>query len=618
MEPDEPLSQDFSRLSIASHGFRDFDYASLPLNPETSHIRILSLQVIPSSVEVHDVPIKCSLSVASLEDNPSYFALSYVWGDPVRCREIIVNGQRSTITANLEIALRRLSSWFQENHFVDEDGTVSMWIDSICINQDDVTEKSSQVSKMGDIFSRATRVIAWLGEASDDSDAAVECLRFLAGLNPATIQLERVENHPGLAAGPALCRWFQRPYFKRIWILQELVLAKRVNLVCGMASIDGDSATQALEAFEKLQDFDVKRLLSSIYSEPSWLFYGELPTAMFRMRTSFANDKKFHLAQRLVIFRNRGLQASDKRDYIYGYLSIGPDAEQLDIQPDYSQPWPSVFQDATEKILKQGWLEFRGDSSMPNVLSIILASCRTQPHIELPGWVPDWSSTEPVNSQHLVRESCLQLYRAAGISCDSQASSPSETDGKTLRVYGVLHGSIESIGPLEEECEERATEGPWYNKWLASAMELAEEVYQGYEDYIEAVARTLVCDTSHTHGTIRVHPDQYSILKDVFTGIMKDPEHPPTHVDWPSCSSEMIYRSNEARAFNTSSKALGLGPLTIQLGDEVWIIIGVCVPMVLRKNGKGEHTIVGPAYVHGIMDGEFFEGTDERESISLV
>ncbi|KAJ3543656.1 hypothetical protein NM208_g3461 [Fusarium decemcellulare] len=208
MEPGESIGKDFSRLSMASDGSRDFDYASLPLNPQTHEIRILSLQVNPLSTKTHEVPIRCSLSVASLEDNPSYFALSYVWGDPVRCREIIVNGRRSSITSNLDIALRRLSGWFQANDFVDDDGTVSMWIDSICINQDDVTEKSSQVSKMGDIFSRATRVIAWLGEASDDSDAAMECLRFLAGLDPATIQLERVEDHPGLAAGPALCRWF--------------------------------------------------------------------------------------------------------------------------------------------------------------------------------------------------------------------------------------------------------------------------------------------------------------------------------------------------------------------------------------------------------------------------
>ncbi|KAF5012854.1 hypothetical protein FDECE_1144 [Fusarium decemcellulare] len=603
MEPDESFSKDFSRLRMVSDGSRDFDYASLPLNPETDHIRILSLQVNPSSVEEHDVPIKCSLSVASLEDNPSYFALSYVWGDPVRCRDIIVNGQRSTITANLEIALRRLSSWFQENHFVDEDGTVSMWIDSICINQETSPKKA---------------LIAWLGEASDDSDAAMECLRFLAGLDPATIQLERVEDHPGLAAGPALCRWFERPYFKRIWILQELVLAKRVNLACGMASIDGDSAAQAFEVFAELEDIDSKRVLSSPYPERSWLSHGEPPVRIFRTRASFANDFGFPLAERLLIFRHQGLQASDKRDYIYGYLGLGVDVEQLDIQPDYSQPWPIIFQDVTEKKLEPGSLEFRGKNNMPNVLSVILASCGTEPHMELPSWVPDWSSTERVNSHPVVMESFLRLYRAAGASCYSHSPSSSESYGKTLRVYGVLHGSIESIGPLQEACQERATGEPWYNEWLASAMKLAEEVSQGYDDYIEAVARTLVCDTSLAHGTTRVHPDQYSILKDVFTGIMKDPEHPPTPVGWPPCYTEMIIRSNEARVFNTSTKALGLGPLTIQTGDEVWIIIGVCVPMVLRKNGKGEHTIVGPAYVHGIMDGELLEATDERESILLV
>ncbi|KAJ3543657.1 hypothetical protein NM208_g3460 [Fusarium decemcellulare] len=243
-----------------------------------------------------------------------------------------------------------------------------------------------------------------------------------------------------------------------------------------MASIDGDSAAQALEVFAELQDSDTKRVLSSPYPERGWLSHGEPPMRIFRTRTSFANDFGFPLAERLLTFRHQGLQASDKRDYIYGYLGIGGDVEQLDIQPDYSQPWPIIFQDVTEKMLEQGSLEFRGKSNMPNILSIILASCRTEPHMDLPGWVPDWSSTKPVDLRPVVMESFLRLYRAAGASCYSHSPSPSESYGKTLRVYGVLHGSIESIGPLREECQERATEEPWYTEWLASAMELAEEV----------------------------------------------------------------------------------------------------------------------------------------------
>jgi hypothetical protein len=89
--------------------------------------------------------IQCALDPVSLNVNPSYFALSYCWGDAKARTEIKVNGQQVSVTKSLECALRYLRK-------VDED--VVIWADAICINQQDTAEKSAQVSMMGDIYAK--------------------------------------------------------------------------------------------------------------------------------------------------------------------------------------------------------------------------------------------------------------------------------------------------------------------------------------------------------------------------------------------------------------------------------------------------------------------------------
>ncbi|KAF2496771.1 hypothetical protein BU16DRAFT_458540 [Lophium mytilinum] len=119
------------------------------------------LRLIPGS---GSDTIACEDVVVSFVDTkrPSYYALSYVWGDPKDTKPIMFNGSPFWITQNLWRALRQLRA----------DKTVSktlIWIDSICINQNDLQERNHQVSAMGQLYSSAAEVIVWLGEGSDQS-----------------------------------------------------------------------------------------------------------------------------------------------------------------------------------------------------------------------------------------------------------------------------------------------------------------------------------------------------------------------------------------------------------------------------------------------------------------
>jgi hypothetical protein len=105
----------------------------------------------------------------------SYMALSYAWGLPIM-REIFVNKQSFQATENLEAALRalRCNATLTKRY--------KFWIDAICINQNDISERNRQVKRMQEIYSKANDVIVWLGNEADGSDKAMKFVNVLSGL----------------------------------------------------------------------------------------------------------------------------------------------------------------------------------------------------------------------------------------------------------------------------------------------------------------------------------------------------------------------------------------------------------------------------------------------------
>lgn len=107
--------------------------------------------------------VVCKLAIKSLFECPRYTALSYSWGDHNSTRCIWLDGRVEQVTASLEVALRELA----------ERGVETVWVDALCIAQSDTYEKVYQLGQMGTIFSKAAKVVAWLGPAAEDSDVAM-------------------------------------------------------------------------------------------------------------------------------------------------------------------------------------------------------------------------------------------------------------------------------------------------------------------------------------------------------------------------------------------------------------------------------------------------------------
>ena len=141
--------------------------AYTPLDPDRRFVRLIHLS--PASTE--DETIRCRFTVVSLDDEPQYEALSYVWGDGNDTRSIEVDGYSMPTTANLHVALRYLRL---------RDQAQTLWVDALCNNQSDLRERTQQVSLMCSIYGQASQVVVWLGEGWPGSDMAMEFMRELA------------------------------------------------------------------------------------------------------------------------------------------------------------------------------------------------------------------------------------------------------------------------------------------------------------------------------------------------------------------------------------------------------------------------------------------------------
>ena len=223
-----------------------------PLNEAKREIRLMTLFAGARGDSISIELNTTSLDAVGGSSIPNYEALSYAWGSEDRPANITVhdfsaakNGSL-TITQNLAEALQ---------HLRYEDRGRILWIDAICVNQQNLAERSSQVQLMVDIYSLAKLVVAWLGPADDDSSLAMELLsslgsRFKVDWTSYTIlSLTEEDKHLADRSRPlpydlqecsAIVSLLRRSWFWRIWIRQEIQKANAAVLLCGSSTISWD------------------------------------------------------------------------------------------------------------------------------------------------------------------------------------------------------------------------------------------------------------------------------------------------------------------------------------------------------------------------------------------
>ncbi|KAK3670066.1 hypothetical protein LTR78_010006 [Recurvomyces mirabilis] len=310
------------------------------------------LDLLPGSW--HDA-LAVTIQVVSLDTSPTYKALSYVWGPSTEGRSVVMDGTHGMpITDNLHRGLRRIRQ---------ERNITTLWIDAICINQDDVGEKSQQVAMMGDIYRTATDTIVWLGESERTSSIHLRpvfasLVSFEYYLHSWTSDIywmvqQYVASHSGAVQAAAEHHEADRvpPWYSRAWTVQEFILSRNVHLYWGRAKIKYSRSTLPYDMvmvvspgiISKARDrcgvdvFDIKHRLNILEA-----FRG----------SDFAGQRLLDAYN--ALFTYSGLpQATDPRDRVHSVLGLIDAEEARLIGVDYNLTCEQVSAKATFASIKR-------------------------------------------------------------------------------------------------------------------------------------------------------------------------------------------------------------------------------------------------------------------------
>ncbi|RDW64095.1 hypothetical protein BP5796_10597 [Coleophoma crateriformis] len=302
----------------------------------TDSIRLL--RILPSKDT--DAPLQVQLFDyildGTLEETHPYEALSYVWGNLGTSCSIFVHKYDSPryilpITSNLHKALLHLRYPVLER---------VIWVDAICINQNDNKEKEQQIRLMYKIFTHANCVLVWLGEEADDSDQVLEELRVTGRKKAANFAYEETVQE-------SVVKLLRRDWFLRIWVLQEVAAARRIQILYGRSKIDGyafclamDSLRKSVEAHNELQT------LQSAIRSITYLIRGAI-FRPYRQTLGTVSEAICPLGELVDMFRTH--QASKPQDKVYALLGMSSDDMNSDdmskpnLLPDYSVPYEELL-----------------------------------------------------------------------------------------------------------------------------------------------------------------------------------------------------------------------------------------------------------------------------------
>jgi hypothetical protein len=256
--------------------------------------------------------------IAKASEKREYEALSYTWGNANKTAEISIQDMTVNVTQSLALALRNLRS---------PDTPRTLWIDSICINQNDIAEKNSQIQLMPFIYERAKNVVIWLGEATQDSPIGLQILKYLASSQQPSARPPWKSLPPELAQR-GLQDILDREWFRRIWVVQEAALSQIATITCGPHTFSWNSNDcTAVRRF--------MRMIKFAELSPTWkqagleqINFGPL-MELLDLQIGLQLDREHGTTHRQasdildIAYEMRHRSSTDPRDKIFALAGIG-------------------------------------------------------------------------------------------------------------------------------------------------------------------------------------------------------------------------------------------------------------------------------------------------------
>ncbi|KAK3332728.1 heterokaryon incompatibility protein-domain-containing protein [Cercophora scortea] len=563
-----------------------------------------------------------------------YEAVSYAWGDEPHDQRILLNGRPFLVSLTLKQAIGRLRR---------EDRPREVWIDAICIDQHNPREKANQIRQMHHIFAGAEQVVVWLGEAEGvDCELAFDFVRQVSrGVDldrdghiplPLSSSVECLMARGYLPSWSAFYQLISRSWWRRAWVVQELLLAQSAVVLCGSASIRWNHLETGIALIYPTYEW----YLDNCQSEAN-LKYFRLDFLSFFLCNYFNLDAAIGLGpSRFRYIRSRTDKhpsshilnwLNDNRirlckfghDRIYSILALTPKSFSDSIRIDYQQTVEELFKSVVRSFVNT-W----------GSLDIILFSHHSawHRHSQLPSWVPDWRRSN--------RTQAYGYNQRDGLKRAHAIFSP---DMSHLTVNGaelahVLETQVECdlmpnltktnsfVGPRGKPFPN----GDGKSWWVMELDEL-EDIFQPAMEQWSA-------------GEIfSVYP--FGSLN-VFLKLLSRKQRPESFdPEWYLKTGYRLYDPNRRALWNEShwkilveelrqylvsrtvvatTSFLAVAPDTAQEGDVIFWIQGCSALVLLRPTGDGTFTFIGDVFVGSERHGhdDFIEGIERDNDESTL
>lgn len=479
----------------------------------------------------------------------------------------------------------------------DEHQPRILWIDAICINQEDLEERSEQVLRMEYIYEWAERVVVWLGNGKNGktggNNVAMTALEDLGrrvevnwSTQTATWQKPITESSPWMdsverinlekhipfneSTISALVILLSNDWFERLWVWQEIHLSYEAILVCGYDQIPW------------LHFRDALFCLSAQTKQ------GDLLYPLLRSLVQFCEPPK-NLTTAGMLRRTRKLKCTDPRDKIYALQGI-----LRRTFPKYHISRPDYRPGSEANIYKDFVINYITSSRRLEILKLCNFG---KPPLNLPTWVPNLFVTENIDEYSLGPG-----YAAAGSRAEIFYNRSS-----TLVVKGVwCESTITSI--------QKAIPGERFEYWkVVSMIQQFWAVVSNRSPHDANLRMRLLCRTLMSGYFADTHDPPYRVRLSsakcdiLLLKILEDSAD--TSEDMLQFLGHLWEYIQGRIIFVTDDGHFGLGPDTTKPGDSVFVLMGSATPLILRpsliKNG---HQVIGPCYCSGLMDGEALLG----------
>jgi Heterokaryon incompatibility protein (HET) len=559
------------------------------------HIRLLS-------IHPNQDPPSGTLTVAALKDKPDFNALSYAWGHPGTTLDFSCSGYVLCVHENLADFLRLASRKYHHR---------PIWIDAICINQDDDSEKNHQIPLMGEIYSNASQVLVWLGTNSEQGDEAftsipiiVDGLKYARFENNTTIYPQQ---NPYLGipsrASPVwlnVGQIFSRSWFNRLWVMQEVYQSNNVILLCGKGVVE----------WEKLVYFIAA--LYNHYLEVTILLDGangigvgaglDLTRSLVTLKSDRASGIENEPVKVFSLIHSiRGRSVTKPVDKVYGALAIMPPRIQRSLAVDVSLPPAHVYREFAKCLIKCGYASIVLSHASHSIqgLSSWCPNFAERPLTLIMGYL---RSKKSFRAGYEIKESAKERIKM--LQDDKLEAVGFEIDVIVATHFSeALQGTLKNLPQWDEDCLEMAKR--YYDDSEHDVMlrDLCEARTAGYRLNDDVQQDSLL------HATTWMQ--DYECWKSLLNHQQK--------ADYDVSQPEFRFPRSALAAsrgrcfFITKGKAMGSGPAAAQVGDHVCILYGQPTPFILRRNSdQSTYRLIGEAYVNGVMDGEAFELRDKH------